>query len=151
MPEATAKAFSRDGWHKTGDLGEMNAEGRVRMLSRLKDMYRVGGENVAPSEVEEVLHAHPAVRQAQVIGVPDARLGEVTGAFVLLKEGQAASREELIDWCRARAANFKVPRYLEIVDTFENIGMTGSSKVQKNKLREHALRLWGLERTEAAA
>ncbi|MHA7602301.1 AMP-binding protein [Alicycliphilus sp. T452] len=151
MPEATAKAFSRDGWLKTGDLGEMNAEGRVRMLSRLKDMYRVGGENVAPSEVEEVLHAHPAVRQAQVIGVPDARLGEVTGAFVLLKEGQAASREELIDWCRARAANFKVPRYLEIVDTFENIGMTGSSKVQKNKLREHALRLWGLERTEAAA
>ncbi len=151
MPEATAKAFSRDGWLKTGDLGEMNAEGRVRMLSRLKDMYRVGGENVAPSEVEEVLHAHPAVRQAQVIGVPDARLGEVTGAFVLLKEGQAASREELIDWCTARAANFKVPRYLEIVDTFENIGMTGSSKVQKNKLREHALRLWGLERTEAAA
>lgn len=151
MPEATAKAFSRDGWLKTGDLGEMNAEGRVRMLSRLKDMYRVGGENVAPSEVEEVLHAHPAVRQAQVIGVPDARLGEVTGAFVLLKEGQAASREELIDWCRARVANFKVPRYLEIVDTFENIGMTGSSKVQKNKLREHALRLWGLEHTEAAA
>jgi len=151
MPEATAKAFSNDGWLKTGDLGEMNAEGRVRMLSRLKDMYRVGGENVAPSEVEEVLHAHPAVRQAQVIGVPDARLGEVTGAFVLLKEGHDASREELIDWCKARAANFKVPRYLEIVDTFENIGMTGSSKVQKNKLREHAVKLWKLAPAKAAA
>ena len=151
MPEATAKAFSQDGWLKTGDLGEMNAEGRVRMLSRLKDMYRVGGENVAPSEVEEVLHAHPAVRQAQVIGVPDARLGEVTGAFVLLNEGQHASREELIEWCKARAANFKVPRYLEIIDTFENIGMTGSSKVQKNKLREHALRLWNLAPAKAVA
>ena len=150
-PEATAKAFSKDGWLKTGDLGEMNAEGRVRMLSRLKDMYRVGGENVAPSEVEEVLHAHPAVRQAQVIGVPDARLGEVTGAFVLLKEGHDASRKELIDWCKARAANFKVPRYLEIVDTFENIGMTGSSKVQKNKLREHALQLWKLAPAKVAS
>lgn len=150
MPEATAKAFSHDGWLKTGDLGEMNAEGRIRMVSRLKDMYRVGGENVAPSEVEEVLHAHPAVRQAQVIGVPDARLGEVTGAFVLLKEGQNVTSEALIDWCKDRAANFKVPRYLEIVDTFENIGMTGSSKVQKNKLREHAIQLWKLTSTKAA-
>lgn len=144
MPEATIKAFSKDGWLKTGDLGEMNGEGRIRMLSRLKDMYRVGGENVAPSEVEEVLHAHPAVRQAQVIGVPDLRLGEVTGAFVLLKEGQSASNQELIDWCKGRSANFKVPKYLEIVDTFENIGMTGSSKIQKNKLRAHAIELWNL-------
>lgn len=151
MPEATAKAFSQDGWLKTGDLGEMNPEGRVRMLSRLKDMYRVGGENVAPSEVEEVLHAHPAVRQAQVIGVPDTRLGEVTGAFVLLKDGHEASRDELIAWCKDRAANFKVPRYLEIVDTFENIGMTGSSKVQKNKLREHAIQLWNLAPAKAQA
>lgn len=151
MPEQTAKAFSADAWLKTGDLGEMNAEGRVRMVSRLKDMYRVGGENVAPSEVEEVLHAHPAVRQAQVIGVPDARLGEVTGAFVLLKEGAEASTDELIAWCKARSANFKVPKYLEIVDTFENIGMTGSSKVQKNKLREHALKLWNLAPAKAAA
>lgn len=144
MPEATAKAFSADGWLKTGDLGEMSVDGRVRMVSRLKDMYRVGGENVAPSEVEELLHAHPAVRQAQVIGVPDTRLGEVTGAFVLLKDGQDVSPAALIEWCQERAANFKVPRYLEIVDTFENIGMTGSSKVQKNKLREHAIRLWHL-------
>ena len=144
MPEDTAKAFSADGWLKTGDLGEMNGEGRMRMISRIKDIYRVGGENVAPSEVEEVLHAHPAVCQAQVIGVPDARLGEVTGAFVLLTQGHDVSREALIDWCRARCANFKVPRYLEIVDSFEHIGMTGSSKVQKNKLREHAVRLWKL-------
>jgi len=149
MPEATAKAFSADGWLKTGDLGEMDSEGRVRMLSRLKDLYRVGGENVAPAEVEEVLHAHPAVRQAQVVGVPDPRLGEVTGAFVLLKEGHDADADALVAWCRSRMANFKVPRYLAIIDTFEHIGMTGSAKVQKNKLREHAKHLWLGKRTEA--
>ena len=148
MPEATAKAFSADGWLKTGDLGEMDSEGRVRMLSRLKDLYRVGGENVAPAEVEEVLHAHPAVRQAQVVGVPDARLGEVTGAFVLLKDGHHTDSDALITWCRSRMANFKVPKYLAIIDTFEHIGMTGSAKVQKNKLREHARQLWLGEPTE---
>lgn len=144
MPEATAKALSADGWLKTGDMGEQRADGRTRMVGRLKDMYRVGGENVAPAEVEEVLHGHPAVQQAQVIGVPDARLGEVTGAFVLLKPGQQASGEELIAWCKARCANFKVPRYIDLVETFENIGMTGSSKVQKNKLRDHAIKLWNI-------
>lgn len=144
MPEATARALSADGWLSTGDLGEMNAEGRLRMVGRLKDMFRVGGENVAPAEVEEVLHGHPAVRMAQVVGVPDARLGEVPAAFVLLREDQRADAAELIAWCKSRCANFKVPRYMEIVDTFENIGMTGSSKVQKNKLRAHALGLFGL-------
>jgi fatty-acyl-CoA synthase len=144
MPEATAKAIDADGWLHTGDLGEMNAEGRIRMVGRLKDMYRVGGENVAPAEVEETLHGHEAVQMAQVIGVPDERLGEVTAAFVLLKDGKQASKEELIDWCRQRCANFKVPRYLAIVDSFENIGMTGSSKVQKTKLRTHAIDLFGL-------
>ena len=144
LPEATAKAFSADGWLKTGDLGETDGRQRFRMVGRLKDIYRVGGENVAPSEVEEVLHSHPNVVQAQVVGVPDARLGEVTGAFVLLKQADASTTQELVDWCQARCANFKVPRYLAIVDSFEHIGMTGSSKVQKNKLREHAIQLWKL-------
>ncbi|MNX34215.1 Short-chain-fatty-acid--CoA ligase [compost metagenome] len=144
MPEATARALSEDGWLSTGDLGEMNADGRLRMVGRLKDMFRVGGENVAPAEVEEVLHGHPAVRMAQVVGVPDARLGEVPAAFVLLREDQQAETAELIAWCKSRCANFKVPRYMEIVDTFENIGMTGSSKVQKIKLRAHAISLFGL-------
>lgn len=144
LPEATAKAFTADGWLKTGDLGETDGQQRFRMVGRLKDIYRVGGENVAPSEVEEVLHGHPNVVQAQVVGVPDARLGEVTGAFVLLKQAGASTPEELVAWCKARCANFKVPRYLAIVDSFENIGMTGSSKVQKNKLREHAIQLWKL-------
>ena len=81
-PEATAKAFTEDGWLRTGDLGELTADGRLRMAGRLKDVFRVGGENVAPAEVEEVLLAHPAVETAQVVGVPDARLGEVPCAYV---------------------------------------------------------------------
>ena len=139
-PEASAKAFTADGWLRTGDLGELTADGRLRMSGRLKDVFRVGGENVAPAEVEEVLLAHPAVETAQVIGVPDQRLGEVGCAYVTLRSGAAASEQELLNWCRTKAANFRVPKYLKIVDDFEAIGMTASGKVQKTKLREHALR-----------
>jgi fatty-acyl-CoA synthase len=94
-------------------------------------VFRVGGENVAPAEVEEVLLAHPAVATAQVIGVPDARLGEVPAAYLSLRAGQQASEQELLDWCRSRCANFRVPRYLRIVEDFDAIGMTASGKVQK--------------------
>ena len=139
-PEANARAFTPDGWLRTGDLGELTADGRLRMVGRLKDVFRVGGENVAPAEVEEVLLAHPAVETAQVIGVPDKRLGEVPCAYVTLKSNAAVSENELLDWCKARCANFRVPRYLRIVPDFETIGMTASGKVQKTKLREHALR-----------
>ncbi len=139
-PEATAKAFTADGWLRTGDLGELTADGRLRMVGRLKDVFRVGGENVAPAEVEEVLLAHPAVETAQVIGVPDARLGEVPCAYVTLKSGFIVSEGEILSFVKEKAANFRVPRYLRIVDSFEAIGMTASGKVQKTKLREHALR-----------
>ena len=143
-PEATAQAFSGDGWLRTGDLGELTPEGRLRMFGRMKDVFRVGGENVAPAEVEEVLLAHPAVETAQVFGVPDTRLGEVPCAYVTLKAGFEISEEKLKDWTRERTANFRVPRYLRIVADFESIGMTASGKVQKRKLREHALREFGL-------
>ncbi|MGH8690708.1 MAG: class I adenylate-forming enzyme family protein [Burkholderiales bacterium] len=139
-PEANARVFTADGWLRTGDLGSLAADGRLRMTGRLKDVFRVGGENVAPAEVEEVLLAHPAVETAQVIGVPDARLGEVGCAYVTLKAGKKTNENELIDWCKSRCANFRVPRYLRIVEDFEAIGMTASGKVQKTKLREHALR-----------
>ena len=139
-PEANAKAFTADGWLRTGDLGELTADGRLRMVGRLKDVFRVGGENVAPAEVEEVLLAHPAVETAQVIGVPDQRLGEVPCAYVTLKDKVSVSEEELLQWCKGRSANFRVPRYLRIVEDFEAIGMTASGKVQKTRLREHALK-----------
>ena len=139
-PEATARAITADGWLRTGDLGELHAGGRLRMVGRLKDLFRVGGENVAPAEVEEVLLQHPAVATAQVVGVPDARLGEVPCAYVLLRAGHSLTEDALIAWVRARAANFRVPRYLRIVKDFDAIGMTASGKVQKNRLRAHALR-----------
>jgi len=143
-PEATAKAFTPDGWLRTGDLGELTADGRLRMIGRLKDVFRVGGENVAPAEVEEVLLAHPAVETAQVIGVPDPRLGEVPCAYVTLKSGFAVSENEILSFVKNKVANFRVPRYLRIVQDFEAIGMTASGKVQKTKLREHALKEFGL-------
>jgi fatty-acyl-CoA synthase len=143
-PEATANAFTQDGWLRTGDLGELTADGRLRMVGRLKDVLRVGGENVAPAEVEEVLLAHPAVETAQVIGVPDARLGEVPCAYVTLKSGFSVSEDEILLFVKQKAANFRVPRYLKIVPDFESIGMTASGKVQKTRLREHALREFGL-------
>ena len=136
-PEATAKAFTADGWLKTGDLGTLDAEGYLSMVGRFKDVIRVGGENVAPAEVEEVLLHHPAVNMAQVVGVPDARLGEVCAAFVQLKA--PATEAELLAWLKPRVANFRLPRHLRVVADFEAIGMTASGKVQKVKLREHAL------------
>jgi fatty-acyl-CoA synthase len=144
MPEQTAKAIDTDGWLHTGDLGVMDSDGRLRFLTRIKDVFRVGGENVAPAEVEDVLHKHPKIKQAQVIGVPDPRLAEVPAAYVILREGAHATPDELIAWGKERMANFRAPRYLRIVDSFEHIGMTGSSKVQKNKLRAQALIDFGL-------
>jgi len=139
MPDETARAIDDEGWLHTGDLGMMDEDGRLRFAARLKDVFRVGGENVAPAEVEDMLHRHPKVKQAQVIGVPDGRLVEVPAAYVILKEGERSTPEEIIAWSKARMANFRVPRYVKIVETFENIGMTGSAKVQKNKLRAQAL------------
>jgi fatty-acyl-CoA synthase len=143
-PEATAAAFAEDGWLRTGDLGELHPGGRLRMFGRIKDVFRVGGENVAPAEVEEVLLAHPAVEVAQVVGVPDARLGEVPCAYVSLKSGQVTTAPELLAWMKPRCANFRVPRYLKIVQDFETLGMTASGKVQKARLREHALKEFNL-------
>ena len=138
-PEATAQAITPEGWLRTGDLGELLPGGRLRMVGRMKDVFRVGGENVAPAEVEEVLLSHPAVETAQVVGVPDARLGEVPCAYVTLRDGAAVTEAELLGYVKQRAANFRVPRYLRIVADFEAIGMTASGKVQKGKLREHAI------------
>jgi fatty-acyl-CoA synthase len=143
-PQATAQAFTRDGWLRTGDSGILNRDNRLRMVGRMKDVFRVGGENVAPAEVEEVLLGHPAVATAQVVGVPDRRLGEVGAAFVTLKPDAAVSERELAEFMKPRCANFRVPRYFAIVESFDAIGLTASGKVQKHKLREHAIRQFGL-------
>jgi len=139
QPEATAAVLGADGWLRTGDLGRLTAEGRFQFIGRVKDVFRVGGENVAPMEVESVLQQHPEVEFAQVVGVPDRSIGEVPAAFDTLRAGQRVAPEDLISFCRERCANFKVPRHLDIVESFEAIGMTGSSKVQKNRLRDYAI------------
>lgn len=141
MPEKTAETLSADGWLATGDLGRMTAEGRLQFVGRLKNIVRVGGENVSPEEVEDRLHQHPAIKQAQIVGVPDDRLVEVCAAFVILNEGASLTAEDLANWAKDRMAGFKVPRHVWFVDGFEAIGMTASSKIQKAKLAEHALRL----------
>ncbi len=143
-PEETAKTLSPDGWLSTGDLGRLGADGRLEFIARAKEIIRVGGENVAPVDVEDVLHRHPKVRQAQVVGVPDARLQEVCAAFIILNEGAEAEPAELLAWAKDQMAGFKVPRYLDFVADFESIGMTASSKIQKNQLRAHAIRHFGL-------
>ncbi len=143
-PKETAEALSADGWLSTGDLGRLDKEGRLEFAGRAKDIVRVGGENVSPAEVEDILHRHPAIRQAVVVAVPDPRLMEVPCAFVILNEGQSCEPEALIAWSREHMAGFKVPRYVQVVEGFESIGMTASSKIQKKQLAKHAVEVLGL-------
>jgi fatty-acyl-CoA synthase len=150
MPEETARAIDEDGWLRTGDLGEMDDDGRMRMVGRVKDIIRVGGENVSPAEVENTLLEHPAVVLAQVVGVPDARLVEVPVAYVQLKPEAAATADEIRTWCAARCAAFKAPRHVRIVDSFDWVGLTSSGKMRKTAIRERALRDLGLDAPDHA-
>lgn len=143
-PKETAEALSPDGWLSTGDLGRLGADGRLEFLGRVKDIVRVGGENVSPAEIEDLLHRHPAIRQAAVVGVPDPRLMEVVAAFVIPNEGVACEPDAIMAWCKDQIAGFKVPRHVWVVEDFEAIGMTASSKVQKRPLAAHARKLMGL-------
>src|SRR2546425_2687326 len=133
MPAATAEAIDQARWMHTGDLAVMDAEGYVNIVGRIKDMVIRGGENIYPREVEEFLHSHPAVSEAQVVGVPDARYGEELCACVRVRSGTTVTEEELRDYCRGRIAHYKVPRYVRFVDAFP---MPVTGKVQKYLLRE---------------
>jgi fatty-acyl-CoA synthase len=130
-PEETAKAIDADGWFHSGDLGKLDADGRVSFVGRLKDMLKVGGENVAAAEVESFLLTHPATEIVQVVGVPDTRYVEVPAAFVQLRQGATATEEELVDHCRGQIASFKIPRYVRFVDEWPMSG----TKIQKFRLR----------------
>lgn len=142
MPEETARTIDGSGWLHTGDLGVVHGDGRLSFAGRLKDMVKVGGENVAAADVENILQSHPGVKLAQVVGVPDARLTEVVAAFVVPLPGAVLDGGDLIAWCAGRMAGFKVPRHVAIVDGFEDIGMTASSKIIKSRLAEHARALF---------
>jgi HIP---CoA ligase len=112
-PAATAEAIDADGWLHTGDVGRLDDHGNLTITDRLKDMYICGGFNVYPAEVEQVLTRHPGVAEAAVIGVPDERLGEVGKAFVVLRPAARPTQDDLIEFCRAALANYKVPRQID--------------------------------------
>lgn len=131
-PEATAAAFTEDGWLATGDVGRRDAEGYYYIVDRIKDMFISGGENVYPAEVERVLDTHPAILEVAVIGVPDDRWGETGAAFVLLRPGAELEPEALRSWCRERLAGYKVPAHLRLVEDFPR---TAAGKIRKPELR----------------
>jgi fatty-acyl-CoA synthase len=138
-PAETARAIDRDGWFHTGDMGVMRPDGHLHFVGRIKDMLKVGGENVDPMEVEAFLMGHAAIKGAAVVGRPDARLSEVAVAFVQLEPGCALSEHDVIEHCRGHLASFKIPRHVAFVDEFP---MTSTGKVQKVKLRERVLTEW---------
>ncbi|PVZ43792.1 AMP-binding protein [Pseudomonas sp. CC120222-01a] len=132
-PQATADAIDPAGWMHSGDLAVMDEQGHVRIVGRNKDMIIRGGENIYPRELEEFFYTHPAVADAQVVGIPCSRYGEEIVAWIKLHPGHSATVEELQGWCKARIAHFKVPRHFRFVDEFP---MTVTGKVQKFRMRE---------------
>jgi fatty-acyl-CoA synthase len=135
-PDRKAGLTDADGWFRTGDQGSLDAAGNLSFLGRLKDMLKVGGENVAPAEIEELLALHPAVKLVQVVGIPDDRLEEVPIAAVELRPGFEVTEAELIDYCTGKIASFKVPRAIRFVTSWP----MSATKIQKGPLREQLLR-----------
>jgi acyl-CoA synthetase (AMP-forming)/AMP-acid ligase II len=130
-PEATAQAVDADGWLHTGDVGVLDPAGNLSITDRLKDMYVVGGFNAYPAEVEQVLVRHDGVSEAAVVGVPDARLGEVGRAFVVARAGATPTEDDLVAWCKERLAGYKVPRTVILVDSLPR---NATGKVDKKAL-----------------
>ena len=141
MPEESARAIDAAGWLHSGDLGEVDEEGYYKITGRLKDMIIRGGENIYPREIEEFLMSHPNVEQAEVVGIPDQRYGEIAGAFIIPALGKSVSEEELREFCRQNIAFYKTPAHFFIVKEFPQ---TASGKIQKFKLREQARKILGL-------
>lgn len=139
-PGATAEKI-RDGWLHTGDLAVKDADGYVRITGRLTDMIIVGGFNTYPAEIEDFFLRHPKVLEVSIVGVPDPVMGEAVMAFVIPKEGVALDAEEIVAFARGKIANFKVPKYVEVVDRFP---LTGSGKVQKFKQKAYAVEKYAL-------
>jgi fatty-acyl-CoA synthase len=149
-PEATRKAVDSEEWLHTGDLATMRTDGYFRITGRAKDMIIRGGENIYPREVEEFLFGHPKVMDVQVVGLPDAKLGEVVLAWVRLKPGESCTEQELGEYCQGKIAYFKIPEYFRFVEEFP---MTVTGKVQKFKIREqeiHERRLEDVARIQTA-
>jgi fatty-acyl-CoA synthase len=143
---ATRQAIDPQGWMHSGDLATIDDDGYVRITGRLKDVIIRAGENIAPREVEAVLEMHPAVSEAQVVGVPSRRYVEEVMAWIKFRPGLSATEAELVQFCTERLSGFKRPRYWRFVNSFP---MTVTGKIQKYRLREMAIESLNLQ--EAAA
>jgi fatty-acyl-CoA synthase len=142
LPEKTAETIDADGWLHTGDLATMNAQGYVNIVGRVKDMVIRGGENIYPAEIEQFLMRHTKIADAQIIGIPDAYMGEEMAAFIRLKPGEQLTEKELREYCRANISHHKVPKYCKFVTAYP---LTASGKIKKFELREQLIKELGLE------
>jgi fatty-acyl-CoA synthase len=149
MPEKTAETVDKDQWLHTGDLGVLDEDGYLTVFCRLKDIIIRSGENISPREIEECLLHHPAINDAQVIGVPSFKYGEEVMAYIKLKPGETLTQEEVHAYCEDKMARFKIPKYMVFIENYPNSVISESGKVIKNKLREQAIETLGLQ--DAAA
>ena len=133
MPEATAEVIDKNGFLHSGDLGVLGEDGNFRITGRIKDMIIRGGENIYPREIEEFLIQIPQIKDIQVAAVKDKKYGEITGAFIILHEGQTLTEQDVIEFCRGKISKYKWPQLVMFVDSFP---LTGSGKIQKFKLTE---------------
>jgi acyl-CoA synthetase (AMP-forming)/AMP-acid ligase II len=135
-PEGTAEAIDSEGWLQTGDVGVLDERGNLTITGRKKEMFIVGGFNAYPAEIEDMILEHPGVSQVAVVAVPDTRMGEVGYAFVVARPDAELDTQELLAWCKPRMANYKVPRFVEILD---ELPLNATGKIVKYELRERAL------------
>jgi len=141
-PDGTALVIQPDGWLRTGDLGVMREDGCIHITGRSRDVIIRGGENIYPREVEEFLYTHPKVGEVQVIGIPNARLGEIVVAWIRVRPGTEASEQEIRDFCQGQIAYYKIPEHVRFVTEFP---ATLSGKIQKYKMREYEIEARGLQ------
>uniref|UniRef100_A0A671MQJ7 Medium-chain acyl-CoA ligase ACSF2, mitochondrial n=1 Tax=Sinocyclocheilus anshuiensis TaxID=1608454 RepID=A0A671MQJ7_9TELE len=139
--EKTQECISKDRWYKTGDIASLDGYGYCKIEGRIKDLIIRGGENIYPAEIEQFLHTHPKIQEAQVVGVKDERMGEEVCACIRIKTGQECTAEEIKAYCKGKIAYYKVPRYITFVQGYP---LTVTGKIQKHKLREQAEKLLGL-------
>ena len=143
----TKEAIDAGGWMHTGDLAVIDDEGYCNIVGRIKDMVIRGGENIYPREIEEFLYAHPKVLDVQVVGIPDQRFGEELCAWIILREGERLSEDEVREYCKGQIAHYKIPRYIRFVDSFP---MTVTGKIQKFLIRQKMKEELGLDEARTA-
>ena len=143
----TAEAIDKAGWMHTGDIATLDDDGFCNIVGRIKDMVIRGGENIYPREIEEFLYRHPKVLDVQVVGVPDKKYGEELCAWIIVREGERLTEDEVRAFCQGQIAHYKIPRYISFVDSFP---MTVTGKIQKFQIREKMKQTLGLQEAATA-